>query len=125
MSLRPNMTTEGIRPIRQSDKRRRKGAMGGTTDVYANPRSDWESVRDLAGRPGSRAVPAVRFAHVCLACGADRLNRHLPARTLGLADAARRRFARLSLRFRYRYLERRLDHVLGSYAVQHPGHDRV
>ena len=59
-----------------------------------------------------------------MARGADRFNRHVPARALGLEDAARRWAARLSLRLRHRRLERRLDHVLGSDAVQHAGRDR-
>ena len=97
------------------------------TGVYANSRSCRKSLRDLAGRARSgrpAPVPARGLAHVGMARRADRLLCHLPSRPVGLADAPRRRASRLSLRFGDRRLERRLDHLLGSDAVQHAGHDR-
>ena len=54
-----------------------------------------------------------------MACRADRVDRHLRARRLGLADAAWRRRPRVCVRVRDRHLERRLDHFLGPDAVQH------
>ena len=61
-----------------------------------------------------RGLPRLRLAR-----RAARLDRHLRARRLGLAHAARHRNPRLFLRLGDRRLERRLDHLLGPDAVQH------
>ena len=90
-------------------------------------RSYRKPVLDLVGRAhsgGAVVVPAGRLAHVGMARGVDRLDRYLPARTMGLEDAARRWHPRLSLRLRHRHMECRLDHVLGRDVVQHAGDHR-
>src|SRR5690348_7653990 len=68
--------------------------LGEAVHVHANPRSDRKPVCDLAGRTDSRRpsiVPARRPSHVGLARCLDRFDRHLPARPMGLEDAAPRR----------------------------------
>src|SRR5262249_54969321 len=96
--------------------RRRHKARGGIVPVRSDPPPARKSLSHLAssvdtGRAAAGA--ARRLAHVRLARGADRLDRHLPARPLGLADAARRRRARLSLWRGDRHVERQLDYLLG------------
>src|ERR1700745_2479330 len=106
---------------------KRGDLLGEAVHVYANPRSYRQPFCDLAGRAGSRRpsiVPAGRPSHVGLACRLDRFNRDLPARAMGLEDAVSGRCAGLSLRLGDRGVERRLDHVLGSDALQYDGHDR-
>ena len=108
--------------------RRRLPALAGGLHVRANPRSDRESVRHLARGAHSVAVavvPARRAAALRVARDAHRLARDPRPRPVGLENAARRGCARLSLRLRHRRVERRLDHFLGSDAVQHAGDDRV
>src|SRR5580704_17770384 len=69
--------------------------------VHANTRPAWQPVPDMAGCAHSRraaARAARRLPPVGVARGADRLDRHLRARTLGVEDAARRRHPRLPVR---------------------------